>query len=98
MKYSIIIAVYNRLEEVKNSLKAQKARRNRCLLNYSWMTVRKDGFKEFIEQYHSATGLQIRAIPTKSRSRGCQKYGMSKAQGEYFIFVDSDCMFPSMAG
>ena len=45
MKYSIIIAVYNRLEEVKELLEsAEKLEGNRCLLNYySWMTVRKTG-------------------------------------------------------
>ena len=42
----------------------------------------KDGFKEFIEQYHSATGLQIRAIYQQNQGPGAARnYGMSKAQG-----------------
>lgn len=45
MKYSIIIAVYNRLEEVKELLEsAEKLEGNRCLFELlSWMTVRKTG-------------------------------------------------------
>lgn len=45
MKYSIIIAVYNRLEEVKELLeRSEKSKGIGVFLNYySWMTVRKTG-------------------------------------------------------
>ena len=97
MKYSIIIAVYNRLEEVKELLEsAEKLEGDRRLFELLFVDDgSKDGFKEFIEQYHSASGLQIRAIYQQNQGPGAARnYGMSKAQGEYFIFVDSDCMFP----
>ena len=97
MKYSIIIAVYNRLEEVKELLEsAEKLEGDRSLFELLFVDDgSKDGFKEFIEQYHSASGLQIRAIYQKNQGPGAARnQGMSKAQGEYFIFVDSDCMFP----
>ena len=97
MKYSIIIAVYNRLEEVKELLEsAEKLEGDRRLFELLFVDDgSKDGFKEFIEQYRSASGLQIRAIYQQNQGPGAARnYGMSKAQGEYFIFVDSDCMFP----
>lgn len=97
MKYSIIIAVYNRLEEVKELLEsAEKLDGDRSLFELLFVDDgSKDGFKEFIEQYHSTSGLQIRAIYQKNQGPGAARnQGMSKAQGEYFIFVDSDCMFP----
>ena len=72
MKYSIIIAVYNRLEEVKELLEsAEKLEGNRCLFELLFVDDgSKDGFKEFIEQYRTSNTSDI---PTKSRSRGCQK-------------------------
>lgn len=54
-----------------------------------------DGFKEYIESYNSASGLQIRAIYQQNQGPGsARNFGMQEAKGEYFIFVDSDCMFP----
>ena len=97
MKYSIIIAVYNRLEEVIELLEsAEKLEGDRSLFELLIVDDgSKDGFKEFIEQFHSTSGLQIRAIYQKNQGPGAARnQGMSKAQGEYFIFVDSDCMFP----
>ena len=89
MKYSIIIAVYNRLEEVKELLEsAEKLEGDRRLFELLFVDDgSKDGFKEFIEQYRSASGLQIRAIYQQNQGPGAARnYGMSKAQGEYFIF------------
>ena len=53
MKYSIIIAVYNRLEEVKELLEsAEKLEGNRCLFELLFVDDgSKDGFKEFIEHF-----------------------------------------------
>lgn len=56
MKYSIIIAVYNRLEEVKELLEsAEKLEGDRRLFELLFVDDgSKDGFKEFIEQYRPA--------------------------------------------
>lgn len=97
MKYSIIIAVYNRLEEVKELLEsAEKLEGDRNSFELLFVDDgSKDGFREFIEQYHSASGLQTRAIYQQNQGPGAARnHGMSEARGEYFIFVDSDCMFP----
>ena len=64
MKYSIIIAVYNRLDEVKELLdSAERMEGDRELFEFLFVDDgSKDGFREFIEQYRSASGLQIRAV------------------------------------
>lgn len=97
MKYSIIIAVYNRLEEVKELLgSAEKMEGDRALFEFLFVDDgSKDGFREFIEQYHSESGLQVRAVYQQNQGPGAARnHGMREAHGDYFIFVDSDCMFP----
>lgn len=97
LKYSIIIAVYNRLDEVKELLASAESMpftRN----SFEFLFVddgSNDGFKAFIENYNSVSGLQIRAIYQQNKGPGsARNYGMQEAKGDYFIFVDSDCMFP----
>ena len=97
MKYSIIIAVYNLLDEVKELLdSAERMEGDRELFEFLFVDDgSKDGFREFIEQYRSASGLQIRAVYQKNQGPGAARnHGMREAKGDYFIFVDSDCMFP----
>jgi glycosyltransferase involved in cell wall biosynthesis len=55
----------------------------------------EDGFKAFIDSYESASELQIRAIYQQNQGPGsARNFGMQEANGDYFIFVDSDCTFP----
>jgi glycosyltransferase involved in cell wall biosynthesis len=98
MKYSIIIAVYNRLSEVYELLtSAENIIGERD--NFELLFVddgSNDGFKEFIETYESRSGLNIRAIFQENKGPGAARnYGMENSDADYFIFVDSDCMFPS---
>lgn len=95
--YSVIIAVYNRLDEVKELLDSAEALEgDRSLFELLFVDDgSKDGFKDFIRQYSSPSGLQIRAIFQQNQGPGAARnFGMSQAKGDYFIFVDSDCMFP----
>ena len=95
--YSIIIAVYNRLEEVKELLvSAEALEGDRSLFELLFVDDgSKDGFKDFIRHYSSPSGLQIRAVFQQNQGPGAARnFGMSQAKGDYFIFVDSDCMFP----
>lgn len=97
LKYSIIIAVYNRTGEVKELLEsAEKLDFDRDRFEFLFVDDGSiDGFQNFIENYDSPTGLQTRAIYQENRGPGeARNNGMKNAKGEYFIFVDSDCMFP----
>lgn len=97
LKYSIIVAVYNRTGEVKELLEsAEKLDFERETFEFLFVDDgSKDGFQQFIESYKSLTGLQTRAIYQENKGPGeARNNGMRNAKGEYFIFVDSDCMFP----
>ena len=97
MKYSIIVAVYNRLGEVKELLEtAEKLDFERNDFEIFFVDDgSQDGFKEFIENYKSTSGLNTRAIYQKNQGPGAARNnGMANSDSEYFIFVDSDCMFP----
>lgn len=97
MKYSIIIAVYNRIGEVKELLEsAEELDFNRSDFEFLFVDDgSKDGFQDFIKNYSSPTGLITKTIYQVNKGPGeARNNGMRNAKGEYFIFVDSDCMFP----
>lgn len=97
LKYSIIIAVYNRTDEVKELLKsAEKMEFNRDRFEFLFVDDgSNDGFQHFIENYNSPSKLTTKTIYQENKGPGeARNNGMRNAKGEYFIFVDSDCMFP----
>lgn len=97
MKYSLIIPVYNRLEEVKELLSsAEQLSFNRTAFEILFVDDgSKDGFKEYIEKYSSDSGIEINTIYQQNKGPGAARnLGMSIAKGQYFIFIDSDCLFP----
>ena len=97
MRFSIIIPVYNRLSEVVELLSsAENLDANRD--NFEFVFVddgSNDGFHEFIASYISPSHLNIRAFFQQNQGPGtARNLGMENALGEYFVFVDSDCLFP----
>lgn len=97
IKYSVIVAVYNRVDEVQELLQsAEKLEFDRKAFELLFVDDgSKDGFQQFIENYKSESGLNIRAIYQENKGPGeARNNGMKNAKGEYFIYVDSDCMFP----
>ncbi|HNW88999.1 MAG TPA: glycosyltransferase [Bacteroidales bacterium] len=97
MKYSIIIATYNRLEEVKELLASAEGLdfpREKFEFVFS-DDGSTDDTEKFLKGYESATGLNIRYLYQQNKGPGeARNHGMSESQGDYFMFVDSDCMFP----
>ena len=97
MKYSIIVAVYNRLDEVQE-LMASAEKLDFPREDFEIFFVddgSQDGFKDYIESYKSPSGLNTRAVYQKNQGPGAARNnGMQNSSSEYFIFVDSDCMFP----
>ncbi len=99
LKYSIIIAVYNRLAEVKELLaSAEELDFPRTLFELLFVDDGStDGFREFIQSYRSTSGLQLRWLYQNNQGPGAARnYGMANSTAQYFIFVDSDCLFPPM--
>jgi GT2 family glycosyltransferase len=96
-RWSIIVAVYNRLDETRELLASAEALEgDRATFELVFVDDgSRDGFREFIEGYASPSGLHVRALFQENQGPGAARnHGMKVAAGDYFIFVDSDCTFP----
>lgn len=95
MKYSIIIPVYNRPDEVDELLASLAAQTRRDCFE---VILVEDGStvpcKEQADRY-AAQGLPVRYFAKENEGRSiARNYGMERATGDYFIFFDSDCVIP----
>ena len=95
MKYSIIVATYNRLDEMKELTDSlQKIDFPNDLFE---LVVAddgsEDGTREFLEE--ADFNFTIRYLRQENKGPGAARnLGMSEAAGEYFLFIDSDCTLP----
>lgn len=93
MKYSIIVAIYNRPDELDELLESLT---HQSYTNFEVIVV-EDGStipcKEVCERYHGRLHVQYYTKPNTgpgpSRNFGCRR-----ASGDYFLFIDSDCTVP----
>ena len=93
MKYSIIIPVYNRPDEVDELLESLK---NQTLKDFEVVVV-EDGSektcKEEAEKY--ARVMDVKYYSKKNSGPGpSRNYGVERANGEYVLILDSDCVLP----
>ena len=94
MKYSIIIPVYNRPEEVEELLESLK---DQHYQDFEVLIV-EDGSqepcKEVVEGYEAT--LPVRYFQKENEGPGpTRNYGADRAEGDYLLFFDSDCLIPS---
>ena len=93
MKFSIIIPVYNRPDEVAELLESLDRQTNK---NFELIIV-EDGSTTkcgHIVRLHKA-GYPIKYFYKENGGpASARNYGMSKAQYDYFVFFDSDCIIP----
>ena len=93
MKYSIIIPVYNRPDEIDELLD--------CLTHQNCndfeVIVVEDGSSEkcnlVVQKYSGRLDIKYFYKPNSGPGPS-RNYGMEKAQGEFLIFFDSDCLIP----
>lgn len=94
MKYSVIIPVYNRPDEVAellDSLLAQTAGNFETVIVEDGSTV---PCREQVETARAA-GLDVKYYAKDNEGRSiARNYGMERATGDYFVFFDSDCVIP----
>lgn len=91
--FSLIVPVYNRPDEIAElleSLKAQTDKGFEIVLVEDGSTVR---CKEIAERYSGQFPLSYYYKDNEGRSIA-RNYGMQRAKGDYFVFVDSDCILP----
>lgn len=93
MKFSIIVPVYNRIDEVADLLESLAAQ---TVNNFELVLV-EDGStepcQEVVESYKGRFPIQYYYKENEGRSIA-RNYGMERATGDYFIFFDSDCVIP----
>lgn len=92
-KYSIIIPVYNRPEEMEELLDSL----TRQTYTYFEVIVVEDGSRNpcnrVVENYIHE--LDINYCVKKNEGQGfARNYGYERAKGDYFIVFDSDCIIP----
>lgn len=92
-KYSVIVPVYNRIDEVDDLLKSLA---EQTMRDFEVIIV-EDGStapcEEAVKRYASAIDVQYHYKSNEGRSIA-RNYGLERARGEYFIFFDSDCVIP----
>ena len=94
MLFSLIVPVYNREDEVKallDSLARQDDKGFECI-------IVEDGSSitciDTCKKYKDLLNLQYYFKENEGRSIA-RNYGIERANGDYFVFVDSDCVLPT---
>ena len=91
--FSVIIPVYNRVDEVRDLLESLSAQ---TLRNFEVIIV-EDGStlpcKEVADAYADKLDIKYFHKPNEGRSIA-RNFGIEHASGEYFVFFDSDCVIP----
>ncbi len=98
MKFTIIVPVYNRKNEVEELLQSAEnldfSRKEFEFLFVDDGSV--DNLGDFLQSYNSKTGINCRYIFQKnSGPAGARNNGMANSKSDYFLFLDSDCLLPT---
>ena len=91
--FSLIVPVYNRPDEIADlleSLSRQTDKDFELVLTEDGSTV---PCREEVERYADRLDIQYFSKSNEGRSIA-RNHGMQHARGEYFVFVDSDCILP----
>lgn len=93
MRFSIIIPVYNRIDEVRDLLDSLE---KQTFKDFEVVIV-EDGSslpcKEEVDRHANAINVKYFYKENEGRSIA-RNYGLERAVGDYFIFFDSDCVIP----
>lgn len=94
LRFSFIIPVYNRPEEIKELLSSMVRLKG---ANDFEVVVVEDGSsipcKDVVDAYKDRLNIVYYFKPN-SGPGDSRNYGMQKANGNYFIILDSDCLLP----
>lgn len=93
MRYSIIIPVYNRIDEVRDLLESLTLSTEKDFE----VVIVEDGStmpcNEAVDEYSGRLDVKYFFKENEGRSIA-RNYGMERAEGDYFILFDSDCVIP----
>jgi glycosyltransferase involved in cell wall biosynthesis len=93
MKYSVIVAVYNRPDEMRELLDSLARQTNRdfevVVVEDGSAVTSENVCRDYAAQLAIHYYAKSNTGPGQSRNYGCRR-----ASGDYFIFLDSDCTVP----
>lgn len=90
--FSIIVPVYNRPEEVADLLRSLEAQTDR---GFEIVLVEDGSTIPCLPDGKGPGGLRLKYYRKSNEGRSiARNYGMDGADGDYFVFVDSDCILP----
>lgn len=93
IKFSVIIPVYNRPDELKElleSLKQQTYKNFEVIVVEDGSTLKSDNL---IEEYQKDLDVKYFFKPNSGPGQS-RNYGSERASGDYHVFFDSDCIIP----
>ncbi len=93
IKFSVIIPVYNRPDELKElleSLKYQIFKNFEVIVVEDGSTLKSD---KIVEDYQGDLDIKYFFKPNSGPGQS-RNYGSERAEGDYHIFFDSDCIIP----
>ncbi|MDE5988487.1 MAG: glycosyltransferase [Duncaniella sp.] len=92
MRFSVIVPVYNRIDEVRDLLDSLRCQ---TLKNFEVVIVEDGSTAPCEEAVKSAKDFRVKYFYKDNEGRSiARNYGMERAGGDYFIFFDSDCVIP----
>lgn len=93
MLFSIIVPVYNRPDEIADLIKSLKAQTD---LGFELVLVEDGSTIDSLPDDYDATPVRLKYFKKSNEGRSiARNYGLERAEGDYFVFVDSDCILPS---
>lgn len=92
VRFSVIVPVYNRIDEVRDLLESLS---RQTLKNFEVVIVEDGSTDRCQTEAESVENLRVRYFYKENEGRSiARNYGMERAAGDYFIFFDSDCVIP----
>ena len=92
MKFSIIVPVYNRSEEINEFLNRLKNQTDKDFEVIIMEGTCVDTCKSVVENYSNSLNIKYFEENTGRSTR--RNHGMAYASGDYFLLFDSDCIIP----
>ena len=91
-RFSIIVPVYNRIDEVRDLMASLD---KQSLKNFEAIFVEDGSTLPCEEVLAEFPNVNARYFYKENEGRSiARNYGIERAEGDYFIFFDSDCVIP----
>ncbi len=92
MLFSIIVPVYNRPDEVAELVRSLQQQTDK---NFELVIVEDGSTVPCLDANALPEGLSVQYFTKPNEGRSiARNYGLEHTKGDYFIFVDSDCILP----